>query len=103
MADAQLAGAPSVVFDAVALVLSADGATELANDWTLLQWIKDAYAHFKPIGFAEEARGLLEAAGISAGPGVVTLAGFPAAAGKRYFERASAAVPPKQPRARRDS
>src|SRR5690606_15514634 len=41
-ADGQLEGTPSVLFDAVALVLSEDGARYLSSQAAALQFVKDA-------------------------------------------------------------
>ena len=49
-ADGQLAGTPSVVFDAVALVLSAEGAAKLAKEGAAVQFVMDAFGHLKAIG-----------------------------------------------------
>ena len=48
-ADAQLAGAPSVIFDAVAVILSDAGASLLAGDSAALDFVSDAYAHLKAL------------------------------------------------------
>src|SRR3546814_567485 len=42
-ADGQLAGSPSVLFDAVASVLTADAAAKLAKDGAAVQWFMDAF------------------------------------------------------------
>ncbi len=74
-ADFQLAGGPSVLFDAVALVVGADGATALATEAAAKSFVADAFAHLKVIGHTEAAAGLLKQAGIAtdADAGVVTL------------------------------
>jgi catalase len=64
-ADRQLAGAPSVLFDAVALLPSAAGAGQLAADPHALAFVTDALAHAKYVGYVAEARSLLEAAGVA--------------------------------------
>jgi catalase len=63
-ADEQLDGGPSVLFDAVALLPSADGATMLANEATARDFVADAFAHLKFIGYVEEATPLLRKAGV---------------------------------------
>ena len=70
-ADGQLAGTPSVVFDAVALVLSADAGTRLARESAAVDWVRDAYGHLKAIAFDAGARAVVDAAGIEADAGVV--------------------------------
>jgi catalase len=72
-ADGQLAGTPSVVFDAVALVVSADGCAQLMGDSAGLDFVHNAFVHLKAIGFTAEAQPLLDKAGVAADPGVVDL------------------------------
>ncbi|WP_303718830.1 catalase [Brevundimonas naejangsanensis] len=72
-ADHQLAGAPSVVFDAVALVLSADGCQQLLTEGAAVDFAKDAFGHLKAIGHTPEAQPLLDKAGVEADAGVVDL------------------------------
>lgn len=60
----QLAGAPSVLFDAVAVVASEDGARGLAGHPAARDFLSDAYAHCKFIGYTAGAAPLLEAAGV---------------------------------------
>ncbi len=62
-ADEIIAGAPSVLFDAVALVLSEAGAKALKADKAALDFVSDAYAHCKAIGYTDTATQLLERAG----------------------------------------
>ncbi len=59
-------GGPSVLFDAVALVLSADGAALLAKDGAARDFVADAFGHCKFIGYTAEAQPLLEKAGVAA-------------------------------------
>lgn len=63
VADERIDGAPSVMFDAVALVLSAEGAAQLAGEKAVLDFVSDAYAHCKAIGHTEEAQVLIDKAG----------------------------------------
>jgi len=72
-ADHQLAGAPSVLFDAVALVLSADGCQQLLTEGAAVDFAKDAFGHLKAIGYTPEAQPLLDKAGVEADAGVVDL------------------------------
>lgn len=72
-ADHQLAGAPSVLFDAVALVLSADGCEQLLTEGAAVDFAKDAFGHLKAIGHTPEAQPLLDKAGVEADAGVVDL------------------------------
>ena len=62
--DGQLAGSPSVLFDAVALLLSAGGTKALQEDPAALQFVRDAHAHLKAIGYSPAAAALLTRAGI---------------------------------------
>jgi catalase len=87
-ADGQLAGSPSVLFDAVALVLSADGAQMLAKDSAAVQFVADAFGHLKAIGATEDAGVLLDKANVMEDDGVVPLsANFVKAAAMRYPDR----------------
>ncbi|NDP47019.1 MAG: catalase [Sulfuriferula multivorans] len=71
--DHALAGAPSVLFDAVVLAVSEAGAEKLATNPAAIDFIRDAYAHLKVIGCVEAADLLLEKAGIEQDEGVVSL------------------------------
>jgi len=87
-ADGQLAGTPSVMFDAVALVLSQSGCAELVGQGAAVGFVQDAFGHLKAIGFTPEARPLLDKAGVTPDDGVVTLGkGFVATASRRYWDR----------------
>ncbi len=70
-ADGQLAGTPSVVFDAVAIVLSASGAATLAKEAAATEFVRDAFGHLKGIGVDAGGRALLEAAGVPTDDAVV--------------------------------
>jgi len=71
--DHALAAAPSVLFDAVAVVVSAEAAGELAQRASAKEWVTTAFAHKKFIGVTAGADALLTAAGVSPDQGVVTL------------------------------
>lgn len=71
-ADFQLAGGPSVLFDAVFVALSAEGATTLSAEAAAVAWVHDAFAHLKVIGATGEAQPLLDKAGVVADAGVIT-------------------------------
>jgi len=87
-ADGQLAGSPSVLFDAVALVLTAEAAAMLARDGAAVQFVTDAFGHLKAIGATEDARALLDRAGVEDDEGVTALgAAFLKAAARRYPDR----------------
>ncbi|MGH7832705.1 MAG: catalase [Candidatus Binatia bacterium] len=59
-------GGPSVLYDAVALLPSAGGAKALANDPAARDFVADAFAHLKFIGYVEAATPLFGKAGVSA-------------------------------------
>ena len=56
--------APSVLFDAVVIAASPHGADQLLRELAALDFIGDAFAHLKVIGYVEGALPLLRAAGI---------------------------------------
>jgi catalase len=58
-------GGPSVLYDAVAILPSRDGAMALVNDSAARDFVADAFAHHKFIGYLEAATPLFEKAGIS--------------------------------------
>jgi catalase len=72
--DGQLAGTPSVVFDAVALVLSDDGCAQLLGESAAVDFVHNAFVHLKAIGFTAEAQPLLDKAGVKPDLGIVNLA-----------------------------
>jgi len=86
-ADGQLAGSPSVMFDAVAVLLSEEGCASLLKEGAAVQFVMDAFAHLKAIGHSEGAQPLLDKAGVEPDEGVVEAGEFVAAAGKRYWDR----------------
>jgi len=91
-ADGQLAGSPSVLFDAVALILSEEGAQTLSRESAAVDFVRDAFAHLKAIAVDQGGRTLLQAANVTADAGVVESydpAGFIAAAKTRQWERES--------------
>jgi catalase len=60
----KLSGGPSVLYDAVALLPSVEGAALLAKEAAARDFIADAFAHMKFIGYVEAAIPLLEKAGV---------------------------------------
>jgi catalase len=66
VADHMLGGGPSVLFDAVAIVASAEGATQLAASPAAKDFVTDAHAHCKFIAHTPEAEALLVATGLDA-------------------------------------
>ena len=79
----QLAGAPSIFFDAVAVMVSEAGSWELMREAAALDFISDAFNHLKVIGYIPPAKSLLQRAGITdelVDGGVVKLTGADAIA-----------------------
>jgi catalase len=72
-ADGQLAGTPSVMFDAVALVLSEAGCAELLKEGAAIDFASHAFGHLKAIGHTAEAQPLLDKAGVAPDAGVIDL------------------------------
>lgn len=103
LAAQQIDGAPSVLYDALAIIASASGARALAARPAARDFVTDAVAHCKFIGYTSGASALFEAAGLPADAGdlddgFVSLDESPAAefVGKcrdlRYWERQRLAV-----------
>jgi catalase len=89
-ADGQLAGMPSVLFDAVAIVLSEESAKALSLESAVIDFVRDAFGHLKAIAADEGAKTLLKVANIGNGAGVVSAndeAAFIAAAKTRQWSR----------------
>ena len=90
-ADGQLAGSPSVLFDAVAIVLSADGCAQLIKEGAAVDFAKDAFSHLKAVGFTNDAQPLLDKAGVESDEGVIDLSSgaeaFLAPARTRQWDR----------------
>ncbi len=63
-ADEKVDGGPSVLFDAVVLLPSQEGADLLAKEPTARDFVADAFAHLKFIGYADQALLLLKKAGV---------------------------------------
>jgi catalase len=87
-ADGQLAGTPSQLFDAVALVLSPEGATALAKNGAAVEFVMNAFGHLKAIGATDTAQPLLDQAGVIPDEGITGLGNdFLKAAKMRHWER----------------
>ncbi len=86
-ADGQLAGSPSVLFDAVALVLAPEAAAKLCKEGAAVQFVMDAFGHVKTIGHDAGAKALLDKAGVEPDAGVVSLDHFTKIAPKRHWDR----------------
>ena len=63
-ADEKIDGGPSVVFDAVAILVSPEGAELLVDESTARDFVADAFAHMKFIGYSEAAAPLMAKAGL---------------------------------------
>jgi catalase len=74
-ADHQLAGGPSIFFDAVVVAPSAEGTAALLSDAAAIDWVRDAFGHLKVIGVVDAAKPLLDRAGVKADGGVVAIQG----------------------------
>jgi catalase len=74
-ADEKIDGAPSVLFDAIALVLSKAGAELLRGEKAALDFVSDAYAHCKFIGHTDASLPLMEKAGVMSDEAVLALPG----------------------------
>ena len=72
--DGQLAGTPSVLFDAVALVVSEAGCDQLLMESAAVDFVSNAFVHLKAIGFTAEAQPLLDKANVEPDAGIVDLA-----------------------------
>ncbi|RJF96782.1 catalase [Noviherbaspirillum cavernae] len=89
-ADGQLAGTPSVMFDAVAVILSDAGAKLLVNESAAIDFVRNAFGHLKAIAIDKGGQALLDKANIKKDKGVFDIAdikGFVAAAKTRQWER----------------
>ncbi len=64
-ADQKVDGGPSVLYDAVVLLTSKDGAEALAKQPAARDFLTDAYAHCKFIGYDPSAQALFEATGVA--------------------------------------
>ncbi len=77
--DFQLAGGPSVLFDAVVVAVSSQGAQQLAGQSAAINFVADAFAHLKVIGHTSAAAPLLQKANVMNDSGVIALDGASAA------------------------
>ncbi len=76
-ADQMIAGGPSVLYDAIALLPSKEAVADLVKESAARDFVADAFAHCKFIGFSEAAMPLFEKAGIAedVDEGVISLKG----------------------------
>ncbi|MET4079405.1 catalase [Janibacter sp. UYMM211] len=98
-ADQAIAGAPSVLYDAVAIIAGDAGGTALADEPAARDFVTDAFTHFKVIGLGGATSTLVAAAGldgkVDADDAVLTVSGADDAqtfitrcAGPRHWDRA---------------
>ena len=88
--DGQLAGTPSILFDAVAVLLSDAGAQVLGKESAAIDWVRDAFGHLKAIAIDRGGQALMQKAGVAKDAGIVAAtdtAAFIAAAQTRQWER----------------
>ena len=89
-ADGQLAGTPSVLFDAVAVILSEEGAKVLSKEGAAIDFVRDAFGHLKAIAVDKGGQALLKMANVGQDAGVVDSndkEAFIAAAKTRQWDR----------------
>ncbi len=89
-ADGQLAGTPSMLFDAVALVLSDEAGRKLAKEAAAVDFVRDAFGHLKAIAADAGAQAVLKAGGVVKDAGVIDAGdpkAFVAAAKTRQWAR----------------
>lgn len=89
-ADGQLAGTPSVMFDAVAVLLGEAAGKKLAKESAAVDFVAFAWAHLKAIAHDAGAAPLLKAGNVGKDAGIVDAAdtkGFIAAARTRQWAR----------------
>ena len=77
-------GGPSVLYDAVAILASEQGAALLSREATAKDFVSDAFAHAKFIAYAETAVPLMQKAGVEMDEGFVALK--TAADARRFVE-----------------
>jgi catalase len=90
LAAAQLAGTPSVMFDAVVVLLSKAGVAVLKKESAAIDFLRDAFGHLKAILVDEGGLQLLKAANIEPDAGVICdgdLVAFLKLAKTRQWER----------------
>jgi catalase len=89
-ADGQLAGTPSVLFDAVAVILSDSGAKTLSMEGAAIDFVRDAFGHLKTIAVDKGGQALLKIANVGQDAGVVDVSdkdAFITAAKTRQWDR----------------
>ena len=82
--------APSVLFDAVAVILSDEGAKALSRESAAIDYVRDAFGHLKAIAVDQGGQALLQVANVGQDAGVVDThdkEAFIAAAKTRQWDR----------------
>ena len=91
MPDARLETAPSVLFDAVALVATAEAVERLQDHPAMMDWVSNAFHHLKAIGYASDCQPLLDKAHVKPDERILDLEdgpeAFVEAAKGRQWER----------------
>jgi catalase len=90
VSDGQLAGTPSVMFDAIAIILSEAGALALSKESSAIDFVRDAFGHLKAIGVDSGGQTLLKSALVKNDEGVCNILdtnAFIAAAKTRQWDR----------------
>ncbi len=89
-AGGQLAGTPSVLFDAVAVILSDEGAKALSMEGAAIDFVRDAFGHLKAIAVDKGGQALLKIANVGQDAGVMDTSdqdAFISAAKTRQWDR----------------
>ena len=89
-ADGQLAGMPSVLFNAVAVILSEEGAKTLSMESVAIYFVRDAFGHLKALAVDKGGKEMLKTANVGHDAGVVGANdkdAFIAAARTRQWDR----------------
>jgi catalase len=64
-ADQMVDGGPSVLYDAIALLPATDAVDDLLQEYSVRDFVADAFAHCKFIGYVESAMPLFEKSGVA--------------------------------------
>lgn len=72
-AQQKVGGGPSVLYDAVAVIPSAEGCQPLLKNAAARDFVSDAFAHLKFVGYVESAKPLFDKAGIDIDGGFIAL------------------------------
>ena len=89
-ADGHLAGPPSVLFDALVVILSSESAQAMSTEQAAIDFVRDAFGHLKAIAVDTGGQALLKSARVGRDAGVVDVGdtdAFMAAARTRHWDR----------------